>query len=240
MRAPLITLVALAATVCATLAPPHVRATPRAIDPPQAFVAVAPFRALWVSDDLTVVIKQGPGYGIWLSRSDQEAGSVVVREEQGVLRLSKNPRLQPGQTPATITISAPSLGHLLVNKTATVRSEQLTQQQPLYIDAGGSATVQLNLAVPLLVVEAMGQPKLKLSGSAEKVEVQAAGTGLVEAQQLKVAQWFLDLSNRVQVSVAATLLLDADLRDDAQLSYRGKPTTLRVRPSGNARVVQTS
>ena len=117
----------------------------------------------------------------------------------------------------------------------TISGANLTMEQPCEGDmfdlmVSGGATVQAIVKVKDLAMEVTGRSSVVLEGGARYLGVKVS-TAKFDASALECVSAIVDASHGAEVSLQATERLEATTSTSAVITYKGKPSIVRIRSS---------
>lgn len=139
---------------------------------------------------------------------------------------------------ADVTIS--QLDQLAANGASHVTLGSPMTGSALRLDANGAGQITGPIAVDHLEASELGASVLALSGRANSMHLNSAGTSQLQASDLTVANLDAVLSGACQATVGVSDTLAATANGVSTLRYRGNPQITRQQTSGVSSIVQDS
>ena len=138
------------------------------------------------------------------------------------------PRLQTKVVNGILVVSMPGSWKNVPEIKLAITMPDLTS-----IDISGVASVHATkLATKALDVTISGTGSVDLAGTVDKLRVSSAGTGSIEAKDLRAATVSVDLGGTGEAVVTATKRIDATISGTGAITVYGKPATVNKSVSG--------
>ena len=136
--------------------------------------------------------------------------------------------------PLKITIEAPSFNYLGMSGSGNVEADGTLSGDKMTVNISGSGNFDLNnIKYSDLSVGISGSGDVDLAGSVESVDLTISGSGNLKAESLKAQKARCTVSGSGNISLNVSKELDATVSGSGDISYSGKPSSVRTRVSGS-------
>ena len=136
--------------------------------------------------------------------------------------------------PLKITIEAPSFNYLGMSGSGNVEADGTLSGDKMTINISGSGNFDLdNIKYSDLSVGISGSGDVDLAGTVESVDLRISGSGNLKAESLKAQKARCTVSGSGNISLNVSKELDATVSGSGDISYSGKPASVRTRVSGS-------
>jgi hypothetical protein len=184
-------------------------------------IALAPFGAIEVGGDLSVVLRQQQPPRLQLEADDNIVPLLEAEVDGGTLKLKLRERAAPTQW--QLVVGVWKLEALDTGGSARVSARALACKQLALRQSGSSIVAIEGLAAEALTVRLGGSAHLKLAGQANELELSMGGSSRADLAALAVRRVGVSLGGSAHASVWASSTLNGSLGGSAQLRYRGEP-----------------
>ena len=136
--------------------------------------------------------------------------------------------------PLKITIEAPSFNYLGMSGSGNVEADGTLSGDKMTINISGSGNFDLdNIKYSDLSVGISGSGDVDLTGSVASIDLTISGSGNLKAESLKAQKARCTVSGSGNISLNVSKELDATVSGSGDISYSGKPASVRTRVSGS-------
>lgn len=133
-----------------------------------------------------------------------------------------------------ITIEAPSFNYLGMSGSGNVEADGTLSGDKMTINISGTGNFDLdNIKFSELSVGISGSGDVDLAGSVASVDLTISGSGNLKAESLKAQKARCSVSGSGNISLNVSNELDAIISGSGDISYSGKPASVRTRVSGS-------
>jgi hypothetical protein len=142
----------------------------------------------------TVHVVHGDKPGIVVAGDPRAAAALRFVLTDGKLGIGRKPDADAGNGTAIVTITDPSVDHLIMAGSGAIASDRLDGPN-VGVTIGGSGQVGVNaIAAGKLDVEVLGSGSFAGSGHADKLELTLAGSGSADLARLRAGEANIDLA----------------------------------------------
>lgn len=225
-------------------------------------IPVSGYRGISVTDNISVSIEPGDGYGLEARGSQTALDRIEASVSNGVLELSQAERQEPfclfcnRWHQASLTITAPELesyrgaGYSSAKITGfTGPKLQLALQgsadasltadyENVSADLSGLASLELSGTSTTSIFNMADSSRAELSGEASELEAILSGSSHLSSTLYPVQVAKLDMSDSSRAEINAEKQIKTRLLDYARLSYLGQATTTVEMKNNEARLIK--
>ena len=187
-----------------------------------------------ISADIT--LKQTTGsYKVTVSGQKNILSLLKIDVVDGNLKIGFQKGFSIGYNePLKITLEAPSFNYMGMSGSGNVEADGTLSGDKMAISISGSGDFDLdNIKYSDLSVGISGSGDVDLAGSVESVDLTISGSGNLKAESLKAQKARCTVSGSGNISLNVSKELDATISGSGDISYSGKPASVRTRVSGS-------
>jgi hypothetical protein len=202
--------------------------------PVEAFHAIEAGNALQV----TVTVTKGAKPSLDIKGDDNLVPLVVSEIHEGklTLRIKDNSNIRT-KLPLEVTVVTDVLDEAIASGAATVKVKGDAKVDKFTAGASGAARLSVDgLETPKAIASASGASQVILSGTAESLDVVAAGASEIKAAELKVDDASVSISGASGSAVRASKSVAGDVSGASHLDLHGQPAKKAVATSGASNV----
>jgi hypothetical protein len=192
---------------------------------------VAAFNAIEVSGAFDVILSQGTTQSVILEADDNLLPLIRTEVIGNTLKIDNNkPIHNPKCMKVYITVT--DLKRIEVSGAVDLQTQTKLTFTELAIDISGSTDATLDIAVQKLEISSSGGSNLKLTGMANRVDLDVSGAVDIRAYDLLAESVSLDISGAGEAEINVTKELKADISGAATVRYKGNPGKVDTSISG--------
>jgi hypothetical protein len=192
---------------------------------------VAAFNAIEVSGAFDVFLSQGATQSV-VVEADENLLPLIRTEVIGnTLKIDNNkPIHNPKCMKVYITVT--DLKRIEVSGAVDLQTQTKLTFTELALNISGATDATLDIAVQKLEISSSGGCNLKLSGMANRVDLDVSGAVDIRAYDLLAESVSLDISGAGEAQINVTKELNADISGAATVRYKGNPAKVDTSISG--------
>jgi hypothetical protein len=198
------------------------------------------FNAVAVSSGIDLFVRQGEPFRVEVAAADGHLDEIVTEVVGGNLEIRRKrpPGFLDWGDRGTVSVVLPTLVGLTASGGSDVQAEGTVSGDALTVVASGGSDVTIAVAVSQLNVTVSGGSDVQLSGTASSAHVQSSGGSDLNASRLTANAAEVESSGGSDLSIAVRDAIVANASGGSDISYTGKPTTVRVNASGGGDIRQ--
>lgn len=120
-------------------------------------------------------------------------------------------------------VTIPHLSKLELNSSSQAKIDGYRSQQPFEAELTGSSSLTGDLQLETAAINMYGSSNVKISGSAEKLDLQACGSSIVDLSDFESKDAALDVSCNSTIIVEVPGRLEVEASQYAQVYFTGNP-----------------
>jgi hypothetical protein len=198
------------------------------------------FNAVAVGGGIDLFVRQGQPFRVEVAAADGHLDEIVTEVIDGRLEIRRKrpPGFLDWGDRGTVSVVLPALVGLTASGGSDLEAEGTVSGDTLTVVASGGSDVTIAVAVTQLEVTVSGGSDVQLSGSAGSARVQSSGGSDLNASRLMANAAEVDSSGGSDLSIAVRDALVANASGGSDVSYTGKPSSVRVNASGGGDIRQ--
>ena len=173
-------------------------------------------RAIELSAPVDLSVHYGPQPGLVVRGEARLLQNIDTSSRDGVLRIGTQGILLRHRQPLEVEVTLPMLERLALDGSGD-----------LSVDAGNSDSIEAEL---------MGSGALSLAGATRRFKYEGSGTGILDAQRLRVEQAQLRQSGSGRASITVRDTVNAAVSGSGDIEVHGEPSQRTVSRSGSGNV----
>jgi hypothetical protein len=196
---------------------------------------VAEFDEIEIEGQATVFLEQGTAHSVKI-KIDSNLVEFIKTEVSGMKLKIKEDKCLEEITEFEIYITTTSLSKLEVSGSVEVKGENTIKSEKLYLKAGSSGEINLNLDVDDLETVTKGSGEVKLAGRADQFDIELAGAGSLDAFRLQAKEADAEVSGAGTCKINVSEEFYGDVSGSGKLYYRGNPKKVKTDVSGSGTI----
>ena len=192
---------------------------------------VAAFNAIDVSGAFDVYITQGSTQLV-VVEADENLLPLIRTEVKGGILMVGNEKPIRDPKSLKVHITVPDLKGIEISGAVNLHSQNKLTFSELEIKISGAAGITLELAVQKLEIGSSGGSEMKLSGMANRVDMNVSGAVNLHAFDLMTEVIHLKISGAGDAEINVSRELYADISGAASVRYKGDPPKVDANASG--------
>jgi hypothetical protein len=181
------------------------------------------FTGVESNGDFDVYITQGGSAGVRIEGEPNILSYIDIHVEDGILNIDTKDNVSLNPTkPVKIYVTAPSYRRIENSGSGNVTGQtKITHDAKLDISSTGSGTLTLDVDAPEIASSVTGSGNMNLSGETKKFSAEVTGSGDLDALNLKTEESNAEVTGSGNVSVYASVKLDANISGSGGVRYKG-------------------
>ena len=138
--------------------------------------------------------------------------------------------------PFVVHISAPVIDRVHLQGSGDVSSADAFEAEVIDLAVQGSGDIKMNFTAKQIVATVQGSGDITLQGSTSELTCTIQGSGDVKAADLKTDRTKATITGSGDVSVTASMSIDAKITGSGDVKYRGNPPEVKSHVTGSGEV----
>ncbi len=184
------------------------------------------FSKIEVSNKLQIKFTQSDDYGLTVKADSNLHDAIDIRVEKNTLYLSVI-KTMLSANPIEISVNAPSLTDIIINKGASFQTLDSLIQQTLTVNTTSGANVFIRSRIDSLQIETSAGSLINIEGYCNNLTVKSSSGSRVNADSLRVTNCIADASSGAIQNLCVSQTFDAIAETGAVVSYHGDPEIIR-------------
>jgi hypothetical protein len=195
------------------------------------------FTRISAGSNFQVTLRPGAQFAVSITADDNVIEHVEASLSGDELRFRMKPGKMFGLTNVTMKadVSLPTLAAVRTTENASVHLGEVNGGD-LSLSGNSNGLIDGRVAVSQLAVGAASNGQVRLSGTAESLEVEGQGNAILRLEELAAKAVRVDLGSNAKATVRATDSLDYSVGGNAGLTYSGGATLGEQKTGGNGTV----
>jgi hypothetical protein len=192
---------------------------------------VSDFNAIEVSGAFDVFISQGTTQSVILEADENLLPLIRTEVVGGTLIIdNKKPIHNPKSMKVYITVT--DLKRIEVSGAVDIQTQNKLTLTELAIEISGATDAALDIAVQKLEISSSGGSEMKLTGMANRMDLDVSGAVEIHAFELLAETVSIEISGAGEVEINVTKELNTDISGAATVRYKGDPAKVDSNISG--------
>lgn len=188
---------------------------------------VGNFNGINVSNSFNVELKNGPVTSVVVEADDNLMKYVQVKVVNNVLRISLD-NINVNDAHLKVLVTAPLIDEIKTSAAAEVVVKgSLFSEKAIHLNASSASEIKATIDAPSVEVDASSGSDITLSGRTRDLDVSASSGASINARELLSENSTAKASSGADVSVNASISVDADASSGGNISYRGAASTIK-------------
>jgi len=213
-------------------------------DPNAEARPVGSFHALQISNAFHVVLTQSDEEGLAVSANHKEdVSNIKTTVENGTLRIwfDDNNKWWPKNRKLKAYISVKDLSQIKAGGATNITIENGLKVASLKLEMSGASDLKGQLTVAGdLSIRLSGASDITISGTADKVSIDASGASDVKAFDFTANTCTVDASGASSVRITADKEMSVKLSGASSVNYKGNATIRDIKTSGASSISRRS
>lgn len=198
--------------------------------------SVTQFTKLILETEATVLLSQDNTSGVRVQADDNLQNIIETEVEDGTLKISSPKCLNPTKT-IKIYVSTKNIDEvILTGNGKIIASSGISSDAIKFMIAGNGLITIDELHAKNIYTQITGNGKVTLAGDVTTHTIESTGSGIVHAYKLKAINTKLNITGMGNCEVYSENRLDVRITGNGNVSYIGKPKTLRKEIYGNGKL----
>jgi hypothetical protein len=192
---------------------------------------VSPFDAIEVSGAFDVYLSLGSTQSVFVETDENLQPLIRTGVFGSTLKIDNKEPIHNSKC-MKVYITVTDLKRIEVSGAVDIHTQNKLTLTELAIEISGATDAVLDIAVQKLEVSSSGGSNMKLSGMANKVDLDASGAVDIRAFELLTEIVSLDISGAGEVEINVTKELTASVSGAGTVRYKGNPAKIDTDVSG--------
>jgi hypothetical protein len=192
---------------------------------------VSAFNAIEVSGAFDVYLSLGSAQSVIVEADDNLLPLIRTEVSGSTLKIENKEPIHNSKS-LKVYITVTDLNRIEVSGAVDLHSQNKLTLTELSIEISGATDAFLDIAVQKLEVSSSGGSNLKLTGMANRVDLDASGAVDIRAFELLTEIVSLDISGAGEVDINVTKELNASVSGAGTVRYKGNPAKIDTDISG--------
>ena len=191
-------------------------------------VTVSDFDQIEIGLTFDITLHQGEDYSVVLTSDDNFIEYIQVEQSDGTISFGFKPGYAYNYYGVTLRadVTTPELNELRLSGSSHALLNSITLTEDFEAELSGSSSLDGDLNAKNASFILSGSTYIKLSGSAERLYIDACGNSLAELGNYHAEDAALEVSCNSTSVVNVAGMLDADASQYSQVFYIGSPTSV--------------
>jgi len=192
---------------------------------------VSAFDAIEVSGAFDVYLSLGTAQSVFIEADENLLPLIRTVVIGNTLKIDNNKPIHNSKS-MKVYITVTDLKRVELSGAVDLHSQNKLTLNELAVEISGATDATLDLAVQKLAVSSSGGSNLKLSGMANRVDLDVSGAVDIRAFELLAEIVSIDISGAGEVEINVTKELTSDISGAATVRYKGNPAKVDSEISG--------
>ncbi len=194
------------------------------------------FSALKVSNSINVDVQQGSETSVIVEGDDNIIQFVKTNIESGTLKIYLEGNHNFRNTSINVHVIAPTFIGFEASSSADITSNgQITCTSNISVDASSSASINLNLDAPSVIISASSSADISIAGRTKEVTTKASSSADIDLYGLMAETANAEANSSGTINIFASIKLNATANSSGDINYTGgvKDVIRNVSSSGS-------
>lgn len=200
--------------------------------------AVSGFHQLEISGSFAVEISQGSQESLKIEADEDMITHVITEVKDGTLRIFTKGKSGHVKT-LKVYLTFKNLDGISSSGSLVMTGKGTMKFDKLDLDLSGSADIDLQVEADLIHTDMSGSSDIGLSGNVTKMTVAISGAGNLEASDLMVQTFDIEISGSGDANINVARELDVEISGSGAVVYKGNPN-IKKSISGSGSIKKSS
>ncbi len=201
---------------------------------------VGGFKELELQGGMNVHLKKGEEEAIDVEGEENILPYVetFLRDEKLIIKYKDHYNIN-ARKPVTVSVTASRMEDIRITGSGDITGEdRFSSNDEIEVGVTGSGNIKLELDAPAIEAKITGSGDIYLSGNTRDIKCSTTGSGKIDATELKAENANVRSTGSGNISVFASVRLDATVNGSGDIRYKGGATvSSKTNGSGSVRSI---